>query len=290
MAQRFEEFPQAVRETRAIFERIDFDLTSDLGYRYPGAQDPRQARRLRAVCEERLVERYGPGGDHQGGSVGRRTVSLKEARGRLDEELRVIEKLQLPGFFLIHHDLLELAREIAVEVRGRSSAARSVLPPGRGRGSSGQLDRLLSDRPSPRRSAGGRPLPRPLPARGADLAAGHRPRLPARHPPRADPARPRALRHRHSALVAAFPTYRTRGALRDLAKVLGLPMSEIERIVRQADRSQGEEIDERVRSTLIGFALRRAAAGSRRAGRRCCKLLPQIHRCRAGSASTRAGW
>src|SRR5439155_20228394 len=39
------------------------------------------------------------------------------------------------GFFLLHRDLLELAREVAVEVRGPSSA-RAMLPPGRGRGSS----------------------------------------------------------------------------------------------------------------------------------------------------------
>ncbi len=40
-----------------------------------------------------------------------------------------------PGFFLLHHDMLELAREVAVEVRGPDSA-RALLPPGRGRGSS----------------------------------------------------------------------------------------------------------------------------------------------------------
>ena len=47
----------------------------------------------------------------------------------------MIRHLGLSGFFLLHHDLLELAREVAVEVRGPDSA-RSVLPPGRGRGSS----------------------------------------------------------------------------------------------------------------------------------------------------------
>ena len=41
----------------------------------------------------------------------------------------------MPGFFLLHHDLLELAREVAVEVRGTKDV-RGLLPPGRGRGSS----------------------------------------------------------------------------------------------------------------------------------------------------------
>ena len=58
-----------------------------------------------------------------------------EAERRLEEELRVIRGLGLSGFFLLHFDLLELAREVAAEVRGPDSA-RDLLPPGRGRGSS----------------------------------------------------------------------------------------------------------------------------------------------------------
>ena len=58
-----------------------------------------------------------------------------EAERRLEEELRVIRGLGLSGFFLLHFDLLELAREVAAEVRGPDSARR-LLPPGRGRGSS----------------------------------------------------------------------------------------------------------------------------------------------------------
>ena len=47
----------------------------------------------------------------------------------------MIRHLGLSGFFLLHRDLLELAREVAAEVRGPESARR-LLPPGRGRGSS----------------------------------------------------------------------------------------------------------------------------------------------------------
>ena len=38
-----------------------------------------------------------------------------------------------------------------------------------------------------------------------------------------------------AALVAAFPTYRTRGAIRDLGKALALPQGEVERMARLAD-------------------------------------------------------
>ena len=54
---------------------------------------------------------------------------------RLDEELALIRHHRLSGFFLLHHEVLELAREVALEVRGRDSP-RMLLPPGRGRGSS----------------------------------------------------------------------------------------------------------------------------------------------------------
>ena len=108
---------------------------------------------------------------------------------------RVIRTLRLSGFFLLHYDLLELAREVAVEVRGPDSA-RALLPPGAGPGVERQLGRLLPDRALARGPGPRRALPGALPQRGDHRRARHRPRLPARHPREADPARPRALRAR----------------------------------------------------------------------------------------------
>ena len=39
----------------------------------------------------------------------------------------------------------------------------------------------------------------------------------------------------HSALVAAFPTFRSRGSIRELGKVLGLPAAELERVARGSE-------------------------------------------------------
>ena len=36
--------------------------------------------------------------------------------------------------------------------------------------------------------------------------------------------------HEHAALVASFATYRSRGAIRDVGKALGLPHAELERL------------------------------------------------------------
>ena len=46
MAERFAEHPEAVAETLRLAERLRFDLTEELGYSYPGAENP--ARRPRA--------------------------------------------------------------------------------------------------------------------------------------------------------------------------------------------------------------------------------------------------
>ncbi len=177
MASRFDDHPEAVRETLRLAERLTFDLTRDLGYRYPGAEDEDCSRRLAELCRAQLQERYGspPG---QRSSVAR--ASSEEARTRLEQELRVIDKLGLAGFFLLHHDMLELAREVAsggpragLGARVAGTWARAGLV----RLLAGVLpDRALAHRPDRRQAGAGA-----LPARGPERATGHRPGLPARH-------------------------------------------------------------------------------------------------------------
>jgi error-prone DNA polymerase len=223
MAARFPEHPDAVAETGALADRLRFDLCSDLGYRYPGSEDPQALRRLAELCWARLEERYPAG-----------SPDAAEARARLEEELRVIDGLGLAGFFLLHRDLLELAREVAVQVRGPSSV-RALLPPGRGRGSSVSsivcyLTGLSHIDPIANRLFLGRFLNEELtalPDIDLDFPRDVRevliPRVHERYG------------RKHSALVAAFPTFRSRGAIRELGKVLGLPPGELERVARGAE-------------------------------------------------------
>ena len=126
MAARFAEHPEAVAETLRLAERLRFDLTKELGYRYPGSEDPGADHELAEVCRARLGEKYGDPPHRE---------FRREAEVKLESELATIRNLRLSGFFLLHRDVLELARDVALEVRGPESA-RSVLPPGRGRGSS----------------------------------------------------------------------------------------------------------------------------------------------------------
>lgn len=245
MAARHADHPEAVAETLRLAERLTFRLDSDLGYSYPGAESTTGDRELAELCQARLGERYGT-----------MPARLREAGARLEGELAVIAHLGLSGFFLLHHDLLELAREVAVEVRGTASA-RACMPPGRGRGSSvSSLVCYLT----------GLSHIDPLHAR---LNPGRFLNPEVTEPPDIDLDFPRDIREKlipriherygadRSALVAAFPTYHARGAVRDLGKALGLPPAEIERVARTVHFYGG--MDEIRRGIGSAIGERRAA-------------------------------
>ncbi len=235
MAERFREHRDAVEESGRLAERLQFDLTEDLGYRYPGSEDPDADRKLAELCRDRFEERYGSRRRARGrrGAAGGAMLS-SAAAARLDEELRVIRHLGLSGFFLLHRDMLELAREVAAEVRGPESSRR-LLPPGRGRGSSVSsvvcyLTGLSHVDPIANELLLGRFLNEELtalPDIDLDFPRDIRdvliPRVHDRY------GRDRC------ALVAAFSTFQVRSAVRDFAKALGLPPGEIERLARQVD-------------------------------------------------------
>jgi error-prone DNA polymerase len=222
MVARFADHPDAVAETVRLAERLRFDLTRDLGYRYPGSEDPDADRTLAEICGTQLERRYA------------RTAEHREAQRRLEDELRVIRDLHLSGFFLLHYDILELAREVAAEVRGPDSA-RMLLPPGRGRGSSVSsvvcyLTGLSHIDPVRNGLFLGRFLNEEIteaPDIDIDFPRDIREQLIPRIHER--------YGHERSALVAAFACYRSRAAVRDLGKALGLPAGEIERVARMVD-------------------------------------------------------
>ena len=234
MAERFRDVEggvEAVHEAGRLAERLRFDLTQDLGYRYPGSEDEQADLKLAELCTALIDQRY----------AGR--ASHAEACARLGEELRVIRTLNLSGFFLLHRDLLELAREVAAEVRG-ADAARAVLTPGRGRGSSVAsivcfLTGLSHVDPVENKLSLGRFLNedlKALPDIDLDFPRDIRevliPRVHERYG------------HDRSALVASFSTYRNRSAIRDFGKALGLPPGEIERAARAADPWNGGDLGE----------------------------------------------
>src|SRR5436190_900473 len=222
---RFPDDRDAVARTAELADRLTFDVTQELGYRYPDFSDGAEPAiaQLRRVCERAFAERYGDLNGHK------RRVSE-----RLAEELGLIDELGLAGFFLLHWEVLELAREVAHDVRGPGSM-RHLLPPGRGRGSSvGSLVCYLTGLshvdPVANDLSLGRFLNRELssvPDIDLDFPRDIREKLIVRVTER--------YGRKHAALVATFATYRSRGAVRDVGKALGLPFAELERLARVSD-------------------------------------------------------
>ena len=229
--------PAAAARTVEIAERLRFDLTEELGYRYPDFSDGEMPaiRQLAEICNDAFADRYSP----------RDRALLARARARLQTELALIDKLELAGFFLLHWEVLELARECALQVRGRDSPRR-FLPPGRGRGSSvGSIVCYLT----------GLSHVDPI---ANELSLGRFLNHEMVSVPDIDLDFPRDIREKlivavterygneHAALVASFATYRSRGAIRDVGKALGLPQAELERLARVSDGWDASRIAEEV--------------------------------------------
>jgi error-prone DNA polymerase len=222
MADRFPRDQDAVARTAELADRLRFDLTAELGYRYPDFSEGEETAdvQLTRVCDRAFADRYAGANGHK-----------RLARQRLDEELALIREIGLSGFFLLHWEVLELARKVAAEVRGPGSP-RHALPPGRGRGSSvGSIVCFLTG------------LSHVDPVE-ANLSLGRFLNCEMESVPDIDLDFPRDIRaklivgvteqygHERAALVASFSTYRSRGAIRDVGKALGLPAAELERLAR----------------------------------------------------------
>src|SRR2546427_638719 len=246
----FDDCPDAVAITLAIAERCKaFDLTRDLGYTFPDFRGSGRAPAPQALAQlgaRRMQERSPPG-----------SLYHAQAVRRLDEELRLIEHHKLSGFFLVYHDLFDLARDVAAEIRRGSRRATGNLLPGRGRGSSVSsivcyLLGLSHIDPIANRLFLGRFL-------NESLASV----------PDIDLDFPREIREElirrvytrygaeHAGLVCSSPPYRLRSAMRKLAKAPDLPLGEIELVAKLAD-GRADDLPKEMEH-LPGFAGRKDA-------------------------------
>ncbi|HSP56483.1 MAG TPA: DNA polymerase III subunit alpha, partial [Dehalococcoidia bacterium] len=225
----FAEQPLAIANTLAIAERCQFDLTKDLDYRFPESPVPEgetPESYLRKLCRQEAARRY--------------PRFTQEVEERLERELALIEHHGLSGFFLIHREILQLAEQVAAEIKGRPYHG----PPGRGRGSSvGSIICYLIGLSHIDPVANNLFLGRFLNEEMASV-------------PDIDLDFPRDIREKlmlrvyehfgqdHVGLVATFPTYRFRGAVREVGKTLGLPEAELDRLARASDGHSAKHIRE----------------------------------------------
>ncbi len=228
MRHRFQSRPEALTNTLLIAERCAaFDLTEDLGYEFPnfeGSARGEALETLAAICLAKISTLYETGSTEE-----------KDAEDRLHTELRLVDLHGLAGFFLVYRDIMDLAVLVAREVRGDAPRARSGLPPGRGRGSSVSsiicyLIGLSHIDPVKNNLFLGRFLNEAL-----------------RSVPDIDLDFPRDIREQlilrvyekygseHTGLVCTFPTYRLKSAVREIGKVLDLPMGELEKLSKLSE-------------------------------------------------------
>ncbi|WP_340109978.1 error-prone DNA polymerase [Pikeienuella sp. HZG-20] len=115
MARMFHRYPAAIRRTLEIADRCAFRL-DDLRYQYPDeAEDgePAQAR-LARLSREGLRWRYPDG-------------APAKIAARVEKELRLIEEMEYAPYFLTVHDIVAFARSRGILCQGRGSAANSVV-------------------------------------------------------------------------------------------------------------------------------------------------------------------
>jgi len=115
MERLFADLPEAIANTQELSSRLEFAL-NDLGYefpKYPVPEGGSQMQFLRERTYEGMLARYGSGNE--------------KVRKQLDRELALIEKLDLPGYFLIVWDIVRFCREKNILVQGRGSAANSAV-------------------------------------------------------------------------------------------------------------------------------------------------------------------
>ena len=209
MSRLFADLPEAIANTRALSDRLQFTL-ADLGYqfpRYPVPPGETMNSFLRKRVEEGAMNRY-----HS------KSIDLRRrARHQIDRELALIEKLNLPGYFLIVWDVVEFCRRHNILVQGRGSAANSAVCYALGITAIDPVEmELLFERfLSEERGE--------WPDIDLDLPSGDQ--------------RARAIQYVYerygklgAAMTANIITYRGRSAVRDIGKVLGFPETDLARI------------------------------------------------------------
>lgn len=236
MAALFSDVPQALANTLDVAARCQFSVR-DLGYRFPDYPVPccdpalphaqrQQAQNdfLRARVFDAAPTRFRP--------------FSERARAQLDRELQLIAKLGLGGYFLIVWDIIELCRARGILAQGRGSAANSAVCYALGITACDPLkmdllfERFLSEERGE------------WPDIDLDLPSGA--------------AREEIIQHLYRkygphgcAMTGSVITYRGRSAVRDLGKVLELPMDAVDRMAKsighyedpRAPSPQGQDSD-----------------------------------------------
>ncbi len=116
MRELFRDLPEAINNTSRLADRLQFSL-ENLGYEFPryplpAGHDADSFLRERAFDGAR--KRY-------------HGIVPEKVRGQIENELALIKKLGVAGYFLIVWDIVEFCREQNIMAQGRGSAANSSV-------------------------------------------------------------------------------------------------------------------------------------------------------------------
>ncbi|WP_282096794.1 error-prone DNA polymerase [Epibacterium ulvae] len=115
MARLFRNHPAALRRTLEIADRCSFDL-GELSYEYPHEETEGETpqERLERLATEGLKRRYPD-------------APPTRALDLMQKELTVVKELNFPAYFLTVHDIVQFAKSQGILCQGRGSAANSIL-------------------------------------------------------------------------------------------------------------------------------------------------------------------
>jgi len=195
----FRRYPGVVERTAKIAQECAFDLAL-VAPQLPPFPCPEGFDEMSWLCE--LTERhairwYGT----------RHEERVKGAWDQIDHELRTIQELGFPGYFLVVYDIVEFCRRNDIYCQGRGSAANSAVCFALGitKADAVSLGLLFERFLSPERDG--------PPDIDIDIESGRREEV-------IQYVYDRYGRH-HAAQVANVITYRARSSVRDMARALG---------------------------------------------------------------------
>ena len=232
MAALFQDVPEAVSNSAYIAERCNFNLKENLGYQFPDYPVPdgyTPQTYLEMLCYKAAIRRYD--------SI---TPRIQE---RLNEEFRLIQRHKLAGFFLIYHEIIQIARDVMIDLGlTEREIPLEERPPGRGRGSSVamlvgyliglshidpldynlSLERFINDEMGA------------IPDIDLDFPRDIREELIKRVHEKWGWDR--------AVLTGMIGTYKMKGCIRDLGKALGLPAEDVDKLSKRVDTRHAENL------------------------------------------------
>jgi len=210
----FEDDVASLRRTLELAERCRFSL-AELRYVYPGERLPEgksEGQWLRELTLRGAAHRFPDG-------------APPDVLEQIDKELSIIGDLQYGGYFLTMWEIVQFCRQRGILCQGRGSAANSVVCFCLGITA---IDPIKLDLLFERFLSRERAEPPDI-----DLDIEHE-------------RREEVIQwvyerygRRHAAMVANVIRYRTRSALRDVGKVLGMPATGLERLSKLVSHSEG---------------------------------------------------